>query len=147
MDAQWNRLGTFKKYQHLDLRPRDTDINWFRTQPGNENFQKLPGDSNVQPSLRSTAFQLSTDMHQFFQQNAERTSTSYIFHLWQSTISTLEFHLKNKYMTHVLSHFRSVRLFATPCRCSPPGSSVHGIPQARILEWVAISSSRDVIHE
>ena len=26
--------------------------------------------------------------------------------------------------------------------CSPPGSSVHGIPQARILEWVAISSSR-----
>ena len=26
--------------------------------------------------------------------------------------------------------------------CSPPGSSVHGIPQARKLEWVAISSSR-----
>ena len=25
---------------------------------------------------------------------------------------------------------------------SPPGSSVHGIVQARILEWVAISSSR-----
>ena len=25
---------------------------------------------------------------------------------------------------------------------SPPGSSVHGIFQARILEWVAISSSR-----
>ena len=24
----------------------------------------------------------------------------------------------------------------------PPGSSVHGIPQARILEWVAVSSSR-----
>ena len=26
--------------------------------------------------------------------------------------------------------------------CSPPGSSVHGIFQARILEWVAISFSR-----
>ena len=26
--------------------------------------------------------------------------------------------------------------------CSPPGSSVHGIFQTRILEWVAISSSR-----
>ena len=26
--------------------------------------------------------------------------------------------------------------------CSPPGSSVHGILQARILEWVPISSSR-----
>ena len=26
--------------------------------------------------------------------------------------------------------------------CSPPGSSIHRISQARILEWVAISSSR-----
>ena len=26
--------------------------------------------------------------------------------------------------------------------CSLPGSSVHGIPQARILEWVAMPSSR-----
>ena len=26
--------------------------------------------------------------------------------------------------------------------CSPPGSSIHGIFQARILEWVAISFSR-----
>ena len=26
--------------------------------------------------------------------------------------------------------------------CSPPGSSVHGIPQARILDWVAMPSSR-----
>ena len=29
-----------------------------------------------------------------------------------------------------------------PRDCSPPGSSVHGILQARMLEWVAISSSR-----
>ena len=29
-----------------------------------------------------------------------------------------------------------------PMDCSPPGSSVHGIFQARILEWVAISYSR-----
>jgi len=28
--------------------------------------------------------------------------------------------------------------------CSLPGSSVHGILQARILEWVAISFSRDL---
>ena len=26
-----------------------------------------------------------------------------------------------------------------PMGCSLPGSSVHGIPQARVLEWVAIS--------
>ena len=29
-----------------------------------------------------------------------------------------------------------------PMGCSPPGSSVHGILQARILEWVAIFYSR-----
>ena len=28
--------------------------------------------------------------------------------------------------------------------CSPPGSYVHGVSQARILKWVAISSSRDL---
>ena len=28
-----------------------------------------------------------------------------------------------------------------PVDCSPPGSSIHGILQARILEWVAISFS------
>ena len=29
-----------------------------------------------------------------------------------------------------------------PMDCSPPGSSVHGILQARLLEWVAISFSK-----
>ena len=29
-----------------------------------------------------------------------------------------------------------------PMDCSPPGSSIHGIFQARVLEWVAISFSR-----
>ena len=29
-----------------------------------------------------------------------------------------------------------------PINCSPPGSSVHGIFQLRILKWVAIPSSR-----
>ena len=37
------------------------------------------------------------------------------------------------------------QLYPTLCKpmdCSPPGSSVHGIFQARILEWVDISFSR-----
>ena len=28
-----------------------------------------------------------------------------------------------------------------PMDCSPPGSSIHGIFQARVLEWVAIAFS------
>ena len=31
-----------------------------------------------------------------------------------------------------------------PTDCSLPGFSVHGIFQARVLEWVAISFSRDL---
>ena len=34
--------------------------------------------------------------------------------------------------------------FCDPTDCSLPGSSVHGILQARILEWVAIRFSRDL---
>ena len=31
-----------------------------------------------------------------------------------------------------------------PVDCSPPSSAIHGILQARILEWVAISFTRDL---
>ena len=40
---------------------------------------------------------------------------------------------------------QSLQLCPTLCNpmdCSSPGSSVHGILQARILEWIAVSSSR-----
>ena len=37
-----------------------------------------------------------------------------------------------------------VQAFCDPMDCSPPGSSVPGIIQAGILEWVAISFSRDL---
>ena len=38
--------------------------------------------------------------------------------------------------------FSRVRLFVTSMECSLPCSSVHGIFQAGILEWVAMPSSR-----
>ena len=34
--------------------------------------------------------------------------------------------------------------FCVPMGCSPPGSSVHGFLQARILEWFAISSLQGI---
>ena len=42
-------------------------------------------------------------------------------------------------------HAKSLQLCPTFCDamdCSPPGSSVYGILQARILEWVSMLSSR-----
>ena len=37
---------------------------------------------------------------------------------------------------------QSSQTLCDPMDCSLPGSSVHGILQTRILEWVAISFSR-----
>ena len=37
---------------------------------------------------------------------------------------------------------KSCLTLCDPMDCSPPGSSVHGISQARKLEWIAISFSR-----
>ena len=42
----------------------------------------------------------------------------------------------------VVQALNCVKLFCDPMDCSPPGSFVHGISQARILEWVAISFCR-----
>ena len=36
---------------------------------------------------------------------------------------------------------QSCLLLCDPSKCNPPRSSVHGILQARILEWVAVHSS------
>ena len=39
-------------------------------------------------------------------------------------------------------HIQSCPALCNPMDCSPPGSTVHGIFQAIILEWIVISSSR-----
>ena len=52
-----------------------------------------------------------------------------------------------QYVAYYALHAKSLQSCPTLCDpmdCSLPGSSVHGILQARILEWVAIASSRDL---
>ena len=39
---------------------------------------------------------------------------------------------------------QSCPTLCNPLGCSPPGSCVHGISQARVLEWAAIPVSRDL---
>ena len=53
---------------------------------------------------------------------------------------TLTNNLKNHIIVVQLLSY--VLLFCDPMDCSPPGFSIYGISQARILEWVAISFSR-----
>ena len=45
-------------------------------------------------------------------------------------------------LKQIISWLVSLVQLCDPTDCSPPGSSVYGILQARILEWVAISFSR-----
>ena len=45
-------------------------------------------------------------------------------------------------LAFMLSHFSHVWLSWDPMDYSPPGSSVHGILQTRILDWVAMPFSR-----
>ena len=55
--------------------------------------------------------------------------------------------LKNESGLYVMSIYSNIiaqlcPILCDPMDCRPAGSSIHGIPQARILEWVVISSSR-----
>ena len=56
-------------------------------------------------------------------------------------ISVLNSSVYSLYCVHAKSPPSCV-ILCDPMDCSPPGSSVHGIHQARILEWVAMYSSR-----
>ena len=48
-----------------------------------------------------------------------------------------------KWLAYLLALCQSCPTLRDPMGCSPPGSSVLGILPARILEWVAISNSRE----
>ena len=51
--------------------------------------------------------------------------------------------VKHCHVSPIASNKRAQRLLQMPpMDCSPPGSSVHGTLQARILEWGAMSSCR-----
>ena len=63
--------------------------------------------------------------------------------LHQRTKWVIKAYLSGKAHSDIVKSLSRVWLFATPWTvCSLPGFSVHGILQARILEWVTISFSR-----
>ena len=119
----------------------DTRFNpWFVKIPWGRKWQPtpvfLPGEFNRQRSLVGyTVYgvvknrtQLN-DFHFSLSENIEMLSRSKSKHLFRSPCMGAKL----------------LRLYPTLCDpmdCSLPGSFVHRILQARILEWVAISSSR-----
>ena len=70
---------------------------------------------------------------------------SFICYLEKLEFSVLGRKFLFRRYVNVCVHTQSLQLCQALCNpvvCSPPVSSVHGILQARILEWVAIPSSR-----
>ena len=57
-------------------------------------------------------------------------------------VSVFSFHVYECVCMCVYKSLQSCPTLFDPLDCSPPGSSVHGILQARILEWVAMPSSK-----
>ena len=86
------------------------------------------------------------------QRHTERLDSS--SHIWLTDASCWLINRKNKYkliiedqynaalMTDSFVCAQSCPALCDPMNCSPPGSPVHAISQARILEWVAIFFSR-----
>ena len=63
----------------------------------------------------------------------------------------LKFNMKDLNQSHIVCVClcvcvvtKSFWFFCNPMNCSPPGSSVHGISQAGILEWVSTYSSSHI---
>jgi len=68
------------------------------------------------------------------------------FELTNQKVGVINWYWKTTEDTRVLVNRKilhlSLQTLRDPTDCSPPGSSVHGIFQARILEWIAIPFSR-----
>ena len=91
--------------------------------------QDVP-DSKALESLQPLPFLLVLSIHH---QNS-----------FQDTLIHITPHSQHHYPTRNLQPLvaQSCLTLCNPMDCSPPGSSVHGISQARILEWVTIPFSR-----
>ena len=118
---------------------------WFRQEPSEPALREacwkaevwLRGSSShwssASASLGSGSFQMKLSQ---FPLVLKEVMLPELFQVWAQNLPTHTFHLKECLVT------KSSLTLCDPMDCSPPGSSIHRIFQARILEWVAISFSR-----
>ena len=123
-------------------------IGWHHQRSGHE-FEQTPGDSEGQGSLVCcSSWGKEWDQTYWLNSNSRGHSRSHC--------SLAELSADPSAFTSTWNptpQFRRAEkvkvLVAQPClticnsmNCSPPGSSVHGVLQARMLEWVAMPFSR-----
>ena len=121
---------------------------YFKTNLGFGEFLRIPGSSSFSLSQVVDKFSQLLLLSCFIESDSVRP------HRWQPTRLPHPWDSLGK-NTGVGCHFflqcmkeisknevtQSCPTLSDRMVCSPPDSSVHGILQARILEWVAISSS------
>ena len=94
--------------------------------------------------LKSTSNHASHSHSPLYKSHNQPSLKNWIISLTALSVSLLLPHPQSSSQSAYM--FSVTQMCATLCDpmdvCSPPGSYVHGIFQARILEWVAISSSR-----
>ena len=73
----------------------------------------------------------------------QSTGSQRVKHDWMTSLPLFWSQVYMYVAAAVVLSLHHVWLFWDPMDCSLPGSSVHGILQARILEWVAIPFSRE----
>ena len=122
--------------------PRDREL--YRGSPGR---WLLPGANQVSQQIATMPANVSYqsacyDLLFHFQPPNLFANMSFVAHPKQT-------HSEKGILRNIIQpaclHAKLLQLYLTLCNpmdYNPPGSSVHGISQARILEWVAISFSR-----
>ena len=80
--------------------------------------------------------------------DAYAISKSCVLAKWRSMIRTLQqccsiMAIHDNFLLLLLLSAQLCPILCDPMNCNPPDSSVHGISQSKILEWVAISFSRE----
>ena len=103
----------------------------------------VAGHTAVQAALKSVPQTLHTLWYYGHLQREKTPGGIYSKSSWKNQNVSRQGHLQQKLIVVVVvKGIHSYPTLCNPLHCSLPGSSVHGILQARILEWVAIPFSR-----
>ena len=103
---------------------------------------RLPGSSEKCPSSPANCKLLSSAPEPFSFENATVSSLFLFASISNISIMNTDYLINCVPATACAKSLQSCLTLCNPMDCSPPGSSVHGIFQARILEWGAAFSSR-----
>ena len=113
----------------------------MREEKQDQELEHSENVTNTDPQTVNVHF----DMHRFFILHFQMLSlqNSLIYPCPSAGRDVLSIQLQ---MRKVCMHVQLCATLCNPMDCSLPGSSVHGILQATIQEWVAMPFSRDLLH-